>query len=51
MKQLDLLKRIVARANVFSSADQRAKARVNLTEKIRRRDVKVKNNTQLKLPL
>lgn len=50
MKQLDLLKRIL-KSNVFSSADQRARAKANLADKIRRRDVKVKRNTQLTLPL
>lgn len=51
MKQIDLLKRIIAKPGVYSCPEQREAAKKRLWKKIQRRDNKLIKRTQTKLEI
>lgn len=51
MKQIELLRRIVAAPGIFSCPGARAAAKDELFKKLRRHNIKIKKRTQTKLEL
>lgn len=49
MKQIDILKRLVNTPNIYANEYQRQKAKINLAEKMVRRDKKKLKQMQMKI--
>jgi hypothetical protein len=51
MKQIHLLKKLLATPGIYATPQQRQQARANLLDKMKMRDYKLQKKTQTKLEL